>query len=173
MLKTNWLTYADIVRLKGIEEMVEIYYNSHQFELTMEALVREYDSPFMFYDALATFAKKENPEGKSLSRIGLFEQMQRFIYEFFGKCKEVFDTLLTMDYYLRDNARNRPPFAVGRELPRSLCGKDQHVEEISFDLERFLRDGSVYNQVERWIFDYSQRSAISGNARVKKENIQI
>ena len=173
VLKTNWLTYADIVRLKGIEEMVEIYYNSHQFELTMEALVREYDSPFMFYDALATFAKKENPEGKSLSRIGLFEQMQRFIYEFFGKCKEVFDTLLTMDYYLRDNARNRPPFAVGRELPRSLCGKDQHVEEIAFDLERFLRDGSVYNQVERWIFDYSQRSAISGNARVKKENIQI
>lgn len=173
VLKTNWLTYADIVRLKGIEEMVEIYYNSHQFELTVEALVREYDSPFMFYDALATFAKKENPEGKSLSRIGLFEQMQRFIYEFFGKCKEVFDTLLTMDYYLRDNARNRPAFAVGKEIPRSVCVKDRHVEEISFDLERFLRDGSVYNQVERWSFDYSERSAISGNARLRKENIPI
>lgn len=173
VLQTDWLTYADIVRLKGIEEMVETYYNSHQFELTVEALVREYDSPFLFYAALADFAQKENPEGKSLSRMGLFEQLRRFIYEFFGKYKEVFDTLLTMDYYLRDNARNRPPFAVGKELPRSLCGKDQHVEEISFDLERFLRDGSVYSQVERWIFDYSQRSAISGNARLRKENIPI
>lgn len=173
VLQTAWLTYADIVRLKGIEEMVETYYNSHQFELTVEALVREYDTPFAFYDALAAFAKRENPEGKALSRMGLFEQMQRFIYEFFGKCKEVFDTLLTMDYYLRDNARNRPPFAVGRELPRSLCGKDRHVEEIPFDLERFLRDGTVFNQVERWSFDYAKRSAISGNARLRKENIPI
>lgn len=173
VLHTAWLTYEDIVRLKGIEEMVEIYYNSHQFELTVEALVREYDSPFAFYDALAAFAKKENPEGKSLSRMGLFEQIQRFIYEFFGKCKEVFDTLLTMDYYLRDNARNRPPFAAGRELPKSMCGKDRHVEEISFDLERFLRDGSVYDKIERWSFDYSKRSAISGNARLRKENIPI
>ena len=173
VLHTAWLTYEDIVRLKGIEEMVETYYNSHQFELTVQALVRKFDSPFAFYDALAVFAKKENPEGRSLSRMALFEQMQRFIYEFFGKCKEVFDTLLTMDYYLRDNARNRPPFAVGRELPKSMCGRDWHVEEISFDLERFLCDGTVFDQVERWSFDYSERCAISGNARLRKENIPI
>ena len=81
--------------------------------------------------------------------------------------------MLTLDYYLRDNARNRPPFAVGRELPKSMCGRDWHVEEISFDLERFLCDGTVFDQVERWSFDYSERCAISGNARLRKENIPI
>lgn len=31
VLKTKWLTYGEISRLKGIEEMTEVYYNSGQF----------------------------------------------------------------------------------------------------------------------------------------------
>ncbi len=173
VLSTRWLTYADIVRLKGIEEMVETYYNSHQFELTVAALEREYGSPFAFYDALAAWCQRENPERKAKSRGGLFEQLQRFIHENFVNCAEVFDTLLTMDYYLRDNARNRPSFAVGKELPRSGLGRDYRVEEITFDLELFLREGSIVRGRERWLFDYTCRSAVSGNARLRKENIPL
>ncbi|MBQ4564031.1 MAG: B12-binding domain-containing radical SAM protein [Lachnospiraceae bacterium] len=173
ILSTQWLSYRDVVRLKGIEEMVETYYNSHQFELTVTALERMYVSPFALYDALADFAFAENPEHKSLSRGGRFEQLKRFIHKNFGNCAEAFDTLLTMDYYLRDNARNRPSFAVGTEIPRSEYGKDIHAEEIMFDLEQFLQTGEVVDSRERWLFDYANRSAISGNARLRKENIPL
>lgn len=173
VLSTRWLSFGDIARLKGIEEMVETYYNSRQFELTVTALEQKYESPFALYDALADFARKENPEHKSLSRGGLFEQLQRFIHENFVNCTEVFDTLLTMDYYLRDNARNRPSFAVGREIPKSEYGRACHVEEIMFDLELFLREGKVRRCSERWLFDYTCRSAVSGNARLRKETILI
>lgn len=169
VLSTKWLSYGDIMRLKGIEEMVETYYNSHQFELTVTALERKHESPFAFYDALAEFSRRDNPEGRKLSRGGFFEQMKRFIHENFVNCAEVFDTLLTMDYYLRDNARNRPSFAVGREIPKSEYGRGIHAEVITFDLELLLRDGEVADSHERWLFDYTDRSAITGNARLRKE----
>ena len=38
VLKTHWLSYEDILCLKGVEEMVEVYYNSRQFTHTVEAM---------------------------------------------------------------------------------------------------------------------------------------
>ena len=38
VLYTKWISYEDVLRLKGIEEMVEVYYNSRQFTNTMEDL---------------------------------------------------------------------------------------------------------------------------------------
>ena len=171
VLSTRWLSYDDIVHLKGIEEMVETYYNSHQFELTLEALGREFDSPFALYEALAEYCIEANPEGKSLSRAGLYEQIQGFIHENFVNRAEVFDTLLTMDYYLREHARKRPAFAVGRELPCPGHSRDYHKEEINFDLELFRQTGEVRQSRESWLFDYTCRSAISNNASLKKGNI--
>ena len=40
VLYTKWISYEDVLRLKGIEEMVEVYYNSRQFTNTMEELER-------------------------------------------------------------------------------------------------------------------------------------
>ena len=101
VLSTKWISYSDVIRLKGVEDMVETYYNSHQFELTISALERAFDSAFALYDALASFARRTNPEGRSLSRAGLYEQLHGFIHENSVNYTECFDTLLTMDYYLR------------------------------------------------------------------------
>ena len=35
VLSTRWLSYGDVIRLKKVEEMVEVYYNSAQFVNTM------------------------------------------------------------------------------------------------------------------------------------------
>ena len=36
VLSTAWLTYGEILRLKMVESMVEVYYNSGQFQNTLE-----------------------------------------------------------------------------------------------------------------------------------------
>ena len=41
VLCTPWLPFSDVLRLKMVEEMVENYYNSHQFDETLDALVSE------------------------------------------------------------------------------------------------------------------------------------
>ena len=41
VLSTPWLPYKDLLLLKGVEEMVELYYNSHQYEKTLEEILKE------------------------------------------------------------------------------------------------------------------------------------
>ena len=60
VLSTKWLTYAEVIRLKQIEEMVEVYYNSGQFCCTMAALEQEFASPFCMYECLAAYYDEKN-----------------------------------------------------------------------------------------------------------------
>ncbi len=52
VLRTKWLSYDDVLRLKGIEEMVEIYYNSGQFSTVLTEIEATASSPFTFYETL-------------------------------------------------------------------------------------------------------------------------
>ena len=51
VLSTNWVTYDEMIRLKGIEQMVELYYNSHQYDRTLEAVLEEEESAFGFFES--------------------------------------------------------------------------------------------------------------------------
>ena len=53
VLSTNWVSYEEMIRLKGIEQMVELYYNSHQYDKTLEAVLQEEKSAFGFFESLA------------------------------------------------------------------------------------------------------------------------
>ena len=53
VLSTNWVSYDEMIRLKGIEQMVELYYNSHQYDKTLEAVLQEEKSDFGFFESLA------------------------------------------------------------------------------------------------------------------------
>ena len=48
VLSTKWLSYDDVIRLKGVEEMVEVYYNSGQFVNTLRLLEEEFTDTFCF-----------------------------------------------------------------------------------------------------------------------------
>lgn len=79
VLSTKWLTYAEVIRLKQIEEMVEVYYNSGQFCCTMAALEQEFASPFCMYECLAAYYDEKNAFAVSHSRIGRYEILYDFI----------------------------------------------------------------------------------------------
>ena len=53
VLSTDWLSYGEVLKIKGIEEMVEVYYNSWQFARTVELLTEEFEDYFGLYEALA------------------------------------------------------------------------------------------------------------------------
>lgn len=139
VLYTKWLSYSDVIRLKKIEEMVELYYNSDQFEHTLEYLVKAFDSPFTMYEALADFYEKNGYFTNSPSRAYRYEVLLNFAIEYDknsngsskqraedpnreeerdawensvsdGQKKEIYVELLTYDLYLRENMKSRPEF---------------------------------------------------------------
>ena len=191
VLYTKWLPYRDVVRLKKIEEMVELYYNSNQFVNTLTQLVKAFDSPFAMFEALAEYYENHQLFTNSPSRVYRYEVLLNFATEKNGK-KEFYTDLMTYDLYLRENMKSRPDFC--RSIFDEVYKKFKHdfykEEEASrhyladlgvYDarqlagmthLERFeypVWDGERLNPEEKdpgyLLFDYSKRDPLTKEAR--------
>lgn len=112
VLKTKWLTYGEISRLKGIEEMTEVYYNSGQFFYTLEALVKEFPDAFTMYEELADFYKRKGYFAVSHARISRYEILREFLQEKGIQYLEFYDQLMVLDLYARENLKTRPSWAM-------------------------------------------------------------
>ena len=163
VLCTPWLPFSDVLRLKMVEEMVENYYNSHQFDETLDALVSRFPSPFAFFERLAEFYESRREEQRKHSRVQRYELLLDFIRETFPEEERYFRQLLTIDYYLRERAKARPSFAPDQtaykeQLSEILrqTGKQNHVEAVP------AGDG----QVKYLVFDYENRDPLTHAARV-------
>ena len=173
VLSTKWLTYGDIRRLKQIEEMVEVYYNSGQFCNTIEQLEQEFPSPFAMYEALASYYRENGLFGVQHSRIARYEILHRFIP---AKKREEYLEWLTLDLYLRDNVKNRPPFlgeskvtkeeaaAFYREEARNPRYLKEYEGYDSRQMRKMTHLECIHGQTA--LFDYRQRDALTGNARI-------
>ena len=167
VLFTPWLPFSDILRLKMIEEMVEIYYNSHQFGMTLGQLIPRFSSAFAFFEQLALYYER-NQEGQKSSRVRKYELLLGFASEHFPEDEDRYRELLTIDYYLRERAKARPSFAPDpdpykktlREI-RQRAPKQVHVEALSRENAAVLfgEQDPIY-----LIFDYEKRNPLTGDA---------
>lgn len=111
VMATKWLTYDEILELKKVEEMVEVYYNSDQFEYSLAFLMHFYTSPFDFYKALGDYYEEHNLHGVHHARIARYEILLKFVEESNPQLAEPLKDLLVYDLYLRENMKSRPGFA--------------------------------------------------------------
>ena len=111
VLSTKWLSYEDVLRLKGIEEMVELYYNSAQFTHTLPFLEKAFPDSFAMYEALADFYRQKGYLTASPARSYRYQILLAFAMERDKTRLAVYRELLTYDMYLRENLKSRPEFA--------------------------------------------------------------
>lgn len=123
VLYTKWLSYDEILVLKAVENMVEIYYNSGQFEYSIKYMEHFFCTPFELYNRLGSYYEKNNLAGIQSSRIKRYEILIDFMEEYSksgeeragGIDLEAFRSILVHDLYLRENLKSRPPFAPAYE----------------------------------------------------------
>lgn len=116
VLSTRWLSYDDILVLKGVEEMVEVYYNSRQFENSLDWLEGYFPSAFAMYETLAGYYEAKGLNGISHSRMTRYEILLDFVKEILNiEETRVFTQILTYDLYLRENVKSRPAWAANQE----------------------------------------------------------
>lgn len=131
VLETDWISCQELLRLKEIEEMLEVYYNSGQFRNTVRALEELFERPFALYGALADFDRETRAPGQQYSRPQRFAFLRSFLRQLpaaRGK-QEYFDELLTLDCYLRENAKTRPEWAADRKSYREQAADFYRREE--------------------------------------------
>lgn len=183
VLSTKWLSYDEVLRLKLVEEMVEVYYNSDQFEHVLAYLIPLFESPYAFYEALGDYYEENNLFGIGFKREARYEVLRQFCVEWFDKCvegvtadkidntggkrkhqfsKDVFTSLLTYDYYLRENAKSRPSWASIEPIEKSQYHaffKNGGTKEVRLDGEgydskvaaRTMHIEPVVKEAVRWI----------------------
>lgn len=112
VLYTNWISYGEIIALKRIEEMVEIYYNSNQFTHTLPVLLQNFENAFQMYEALADYYEREGLFLQTPARGYRYQVLLSFACKTDGGREALYKELLTFDFYLRENAKSRPFFAA-------------------------------------------------------------
>ena len=111
VLSTKWLPYDKILNLKKIEEMVEVYYNSAQFEYTLPVLQTAFDNAFDMYAGLADFYKQKGYLLMTPSRSYRYQALLEYAMSTkLSANEELMRQLLTFDLYLRENIKSRPAF---------------------------------------------------------------
>ena len=110
VLYTKWLPYEDVLKLKQVEEMVEVYYNSGQFSYTLSHLVKAFVSPFELYERLGAYYEEYGLHLVSHSRVSRYEILLEFAKKYDKEREELYRELLIFDLYLRENMKNRPAF---------------------------------------------------------------
>lgn len=154
ILKNNFMSYGDILLLKGIEDVFEKYYNSGVFKNSMEYLVKQYDSPFDFFNALRLFYEDGGFNKAGQSRKTLYEILSRFCGE------DLFLDILKLDYFISNKGASEPPWSLHeyrrellrerfdiltdefteqnlpeyKNLPRKETVKYLHFEEFDYDV---------------------------------------
>lgn len=141
VLKTKWLTYGEISRLKGIEEMTEVYYNSGQFFYTLKVLEKEFPDAFTMYEELADFYARKGYFTVSHARISRYEILREFLQEKGIQYLEFYDQLMVLDLYARENLKTRPSWAMDlkpyKRQIQAFYAKEEEQPEILKDYQGY------------------------------------
>ena len=159
VLSTNWLTYGEVLKLKMVESMVEVYYNSGQFWHTLEYLVPFEKDAFTFYEKLGSFYEKKGYSEISHSRMRRYEILLEYLQEETDVPTEVAAQKMLYDLYLREKLKKRPVFASDQKQYETAVWNYRKNNQVSKTAHiEVFENGTVI------LFDYEKRDPLSNNA---------
>lgn len=163
VLSTRWISYEEILKLKTVESMVEVYYNSGQFQYTLNWLTGFWEDAFSFYEDLGRFYERKGYEELSHSRIRRYEILLEFLHEKPEISVAEAAGRMVYDLYLRENLKKRPSFAADQKPYEKAVWsyRKEHQVPKTAHIEVFS-DGTAV------LFDYDRRDPLSHNARSER-----
>lgn len=162
VLSTKWLDYDHVLKLKNVENMVEVYYNSGQFQNTLEYLEGFFPDAFSIYEGLGRFYMEKGYGDVSHTRMRRYEILLEFLENVPESSMDKVKDQMVYDLYLRENLKSRPGFAKDQKpferqiwdfRKREKVAKNAHMEVFA--------DGKVL------LFDYADRDPLTNNAHVE------
>lgn len=195
VLQTKWLSYDDVLKLRQIEEVLEVYYNSRQFENTMEYLVDFFENPFDMYEKIAQYYDENNLFGIKHTRINryiiLLDMLRANVMKNLDKEYDIARQLLVHDLYLREKVKTRPEFAEDMSIYKekyNVFYKDEehirkilpaygkydtkqiarmtHIEHYSIDIWELMENKKIVEKDSFILYDYLERNPINYQARI-------
>ena len=153
VLFTKWLPYSQVLKLKRVEEMVELYYNSSQFAHTLPVLEKAFPDPFRLYEQLAEYYEEKGYFVNNPARAYRYQVLLDFALSADPDNMTLYRQLLTLDMYLRENMKSRPAFVLPlreqQEAKDKINGFYRREECSPSFLKEYLEDGYNARQMAR------------------------
>lgn len=180
VLSTKWISYEDILQLKAVEQMLEMYYNSNQFVNTITLLEQSFADEFSLYRSLAEYYKENGHDLMQPSRVKRYEILLGFAEQYDKERLNLYRESLILDLYLRENLKSRPSFATDQEPYKEQIQAFYRQEDM---VRTYLPEYAGYDsrQISRMthvevfrsmnmtvLFDYAARDPLTQNARMCK-----
>ena len=168
VLSTKWLSYGEILKLKTVESMVEVYYNSGQFQNTLNYMESFFEDAFSMYEELGKFYEEKGYHSISHSRMKRYEILLEFLEGYQEISREKVVDAMILDLYLRENLKSRPSFAPSQKSYEKMVWEYRREKKIPKTAHI-----EVFQNGEVVLFDYEKRNPLTNNAETKRINEEV
>ena len=193
VLQTNWISYGEVIKLKGVEELVEMYYNSGQYTFTLSYVMPFFESPFDFFEEFSKEYRRKGCHKMNYNRLAKYEILREFLM---GQNMDMpyLDEMLLLDMYLRENMKSRPTWADDlsvykkewKELYRNQgeilypeewqagtydskkAANQSHLEIFHFNVKKLLDEDRLEPGRFLCLFDYGKRNPLNQNVQIRQ-----
>ena len=114
VLANPWLSYAEMLKLKGIEDLLERYYNSGRFKQTLQYLFYRTTSPFAWFERFSSWWKEQGFDALAHKNKDLYGYLLQFLKasrQWTAAEIEIFINLLKFDLLSQERMVELPDWA--------------------------------------------------------------
>lgn len=173
VLYTKWITYEEITRLKMLEHVLDMFYNSGMFHNALEFLLGFFESPFDLYCQLGVYYDQEYHNGELPSKNGKYELLHRFATRKLTEQEDtiLFTELLRYDMFKRDNVKSLPECFESQDTHINHLGdrklnRAEHIERFIYDVQAYEAHKAILRSQKDIYFDYQNRNPLDNNATI-------
>lgn len=161
ILKNDWIPFAEINRLKDVENLIDIYYNSGAFDSSLNYIISNfYLSPFNFYEEIADFFVQEGLNRQNHSRVSLYKYLLDFYTLKNFKHLEIFKEYLKYDLAANNRGYRFPGWASKIEID-NFTNRRYNFLSNNVNLEKYLPEyigqsaKKILKNIDFEIFSYN------------------
>jgi radical SAM superfamily enzyme YgiQ (UPF0313 family) len=191
ILSTKDISYEEVLKLKLVEEMVELYHNSNQFTYSLKYLLNFFSAPFDLFEALAEYYEEKEYHTLQHSRMTRYDIVLEFFQDKLSKEDDIIKALLLFDLYLQENLKKRPIWyeedmstkeqtrkfyqdqeninkylAEYKDYASKQISRMTHIELFSVDIMPFVTQGKdTFSKKDTYVlFNYLKRDPLVNHA---------
>ncbi len=164
ILKTNLVSYEEMLKLKKVEAMVDKYYNSGKFKYIISYFEDKFDTPFDFYFELGKFFENNGYFNKNIGNIEYY----KVFLDFFKTMQKNGDNFLLdivkFNYLLYNKKRGLPDFMktsmlreeerlIKEQLRREYSFKEWYLEKFDINIKQYVENNKIIEEKCYCLFD--------------------
>lgn len=109
ILYTSSISYFEILQLHMIDELIDKYYNTGQFNYTLDYFFKFFKQPFDFFEKFAEFWEEKGYDLIEHNKLAYSYHLIEFATDYIPIQEEIIKETIRLDYLLREPIKEMPP----------------------------------------------------------------